>query len=32
MFMITVTNRIKVKKGFAKMMAPKFAQPAITTV
>lgn len=25
--MITVTNRIKVKKGFAKMMAPKFAQP-----
>jgi heme oxygenase (staphylobilin-producing) len=25
--MITVTNRIKVKKGMATMMAPKFVQP-----
>ncbi|AWE06851.1 heme oxygenase [Lysinibacillus sp. 2017] len=25
--MITVTNRIKVKKGMAMMMAPKFAEP-----
>lgn len=25
--MITVTNRIKVKKGFAEKMAPKFVQP-----
>lgn len=25
--MITVTNRIKVKKGFAQKMAPKFVQP-----
>lgn len=26
-FMYTVTNRIKVKKGFAKKMAPRFTQP-----
>lgn len=25
--MITVTNRIKVKKGFAERMAPKFVEP-----
>lgn len=25
--MITVTNRIQVKKGFAEKMAPKFVQP-----
>ncbi|MED3660707.1 heme oxygenase [Ureibacillus sp. FSL K6-8385] len=25
--MYTVTNRIKVKKGFAKKMAPRFTQP-----
>lgn len=26
-FMYTVTNRIKVKKGLAKKMAPRFTQP-----